>query len=65
MQMNPYTVRGNRTFTVGSCSDFEGVPQNDDEAFACAENIAAQWGESLTLLKNDKPIGQVLPDRGF
>ena len=65
MEINPYTVRGNRSHTIGSLSDLDGPPKDDDEAFAVAENVAAQWGESLTILKNDKPIGQVLPDRGF
>ena len=64
--MNPYTVRGNRTFTIASLEDVDGIPQDDDEAYAVAENVAHQWGESVTILKDGKPIGpSVLPDRGF
>jgi hypothetical protein len=63
---NYYSARGNRSLTVASLHIEDGTPvDNEDDAYAVAENLAYQWGESLTLLHNDKPFGQVLPDRGF
>lgn len=66
MPRNDYTLRGNRTFTIGSLHLEDGTPvDNESDAFWAAGEQAYLWGESCTLLHNDKPIGQVLPDRGF
>lgn len=66
MARNDYTVRGNRTFTIASLHTEDGKPvDNEDDAFWAAGEIAFQWGESCTLLHNDKPFAQVLPDKGF
>ena len=68
METPYYTVRGNRSFTTMSLHDDDEdgkMPTTDDWAIAVAENVAYQWNESVTVLRDDQPVCVVLPDRGF
>lgn len=65
-----YEIRGNRTLTVMSAHDEDGPARTDEAAIAIAENVAYQWGESVTVLRvlphNERAkVCVVLPNRGF
>ncbi len=60
-----YTVIGSRNFC-----EYGFSATDEDSACARAENIAAEWGQHVTLyesLPNRKlrKITAILPDRGF
>lgn len=58
MPANPYTVRGNVSFTVLGFN--ANGPKSDEECFTYhAPRIARAWRESVTVLRDGKPIGTV------
>lgn len=65
-----YEIRGNRSLTVRSASDENGHAETEDDAYAIAENVAYEWGESVTILRvlpgnRREKVGVVLSGRGF